>query len=101
MSTQVTHFSDSEDEAEDEQSHEQFISAEEYEERITKHQEEIATLTQELASLKTSTAAEVQKIEAKHAGVQEIFNIERTHHAEELLKRQSRIDFLMDKMISK
>ena len=93
--TEVTNFSDSEDEADGIVVPEQLtISAEEFE-------DEIKTLQQVLATVKTSTAEEIRRIEAQRTEEKELFAKERAHHAEELLKRQSRIDFLMDKMISK
>jgi len=95
----VDNFSDSEDEQED------GIVVPEEEELITIPKEDfdaaIAALSNELASLKTSTATEVQQIEAKRVEEKVLFDTERAHHAEELLRRQSRIDMLLDRMISK
>jgi len=100
--TSVDHFSDSEDEQDAVVVPEtQFVSAEEYEERITAHQTTISVLEKNFAELQASTAAEVQQIEAKRAEEKELFAKERAHHAEELVTRQSRIDFLIDRFISK
>ena len=99
----MAHFSDSEDEQDDgivvpEQ---QIISTEEYEEQIAAHQSTIAALQRSFTELQASTASEVQQIEAKRVEEKELFAKERAHHAEELVTRQSRIDFLIDRFISK
>ena len=73
------------------------ISVEQYKQKVADHLTKIESLTLQLAISK-----------ADHTSVQEsnqeqvdLFTRERASHAEEMAKRQQRIDFLMDRMISK
>lgn len=98
MSTDSQHqFSDSEDEQEEEVV--AFEEEADLVETVPKdvHEAAIAKLTQELESVKAS----VEKIKADRDEHIALFKKERVEHADEMAKRQSRIDFLMDKMISK
>ena len=100
MTTEVPHFSDSEDELENTEAIE---FDEESEEMITKtaHEAKIAELTQELERVKVAHSEQLSVIKVNHKGIVELFQKERAAHSAEMAKRQARIDYLMDQMISK
>jgi len=101
MTTEATHFSDSEDEHDSEHEQPTVISSEEYEEQIAKHLEQINDLTNQLESTNIEHRVQLEQVVIKRAEEIELFSKERGHHAAELLLRQKRIDFLMDKFMSK
>jgi len=95
-------FSDSEDEAPQEV---QDIAYEADDEVQTisqvAHEETIAKLTQELQDARTRAVVALKKVVAERDEHIILFAKERNAHAEEMSKRQARIDYLMDQMISK
>lgn len=105
MNTEVKHnFSDSEDEHEDE--HDAYdddvtISVEEHKAKVAEHRSTIESLTQELVSVKLDHTNEIARVQESNQDQAALFKIERHAHTEEMAKRQQRIDFLMDRCISK
>jgi len=103
MNTQSTsehEFSDSEDEQD------KVISFEEeadFIETVAKdvHEAAISKLTQELQDVRTSAERAIEKVVAERDDQSDLFKKEREEHASEMAKRQQRIDFLMDSIISR
>lgn len=95
------HFSDSEDEV-DAQDEEVAYEADEDVQAITQaaHEEAVEKLTQELARVSAEKDKVIETLTAKLNENTELFKKERSEHFDEMAKRQTRIDFLMDKMIS-
>jgi len=99
MATTDPHFSDSEDEHEEEQEQEiefdnEKIDAVEHKAIVDKLEGQVQTISQELEQVRVDASKELND----HI---ELFKKERAEHAEEMLKRQQRINFLMDSIISK
>ena len=98
MATQVTNFSDSEDEHEQQteaiEFDEETVLATEHKEIVDKLEGQVQTISQELEQVRLAARKELDEHIA-------LFKKERGEHAEEMAKRQQRIDFLMDNMISK
>lgn len=97
MATTNPHFSDSDDEREEEQEQEiefETIDAVEHKAIVDKLEVQVQTISQELEQVSLHASKELND----HI---ELFKKERAEHANEMAKRQQRIDFLMDKMISK
>ena len=100
MGTEIDNFSDSEDEIDNAEAIE---FDEESKQMITKtaHEGKIAELTQELESVKLAHSEQLSVIKVNHTSIVELFQKEREAHSAEMAKRQTRIDFLMDQIISK
>jgi hypothetical protein len=106
MTTEITHnFSDSEEE------HEEItnafdddivtITVEEHNTNVAEHLKTIKSLTQQLDSLKADHTNEVARVLESNQEQAIIFKNERAAQMQEMAKRQQRIDYLMDCMISK
>jgi len=98
MSTVVAHFSDSEDEREEQEQEIEFdnetIDAAEHKSIVDKLEGQVQTISKELEQVRVDATKELEDHIA-------LFNKERGEHADEMAKRQQRIDFLIDKMVSK
>ena len=99
-------FSDSEDEAEPQDiGYEAELVADvpkdEHDEIVADKLEQINRLTEELAIVKESAQDELSRVSQRADEERSLFKKERESHLDEMNKRQNRINYLMDKLMSK
>jgi len=107
MSSEPTHhFSDSEEEHEEEEEEPSVVAFDEEVdliETVSKnfHETTVSELRQALSSLKLEHASELDSVLASKRDMVALYQKERSDHLDEMTKRQLRINFLVDRMISK